>query len=93
MIRIHFDILWTIIADTLYHIFAQDLRRFEEHLAPAIFRKFIDTPGRVIYDGNKFLIKIRKRAYTPILKGIQKINKPFRVPWLNNKFVEIVWTA
>jgi len=93
MIRIHFDILWTIIADTLYHIFAQDLKRFEEHLAPAIFRKFIDTPGRVVYDGNKFLIKIRKRAYTPILKGVQKINRPFRVPWLNNKFVEIVWTA
>ncbi len=29
MIRIHFDILWTLIADTLYHRFAHDLRRFD----------------------------------------------------------------
>jgi IS4 transposase len=29
MVRIHFDILWTVIADTLYHRFAQDLPRFE----------------------------------------------------------------
>jgi len=41
MIRIHFDILWTLIADTLYRRFAQDLRRFETNIAPTIFRKFI----------------------------------------------------
>ena len=48
MIRIHFDILWTLIADTLYHRFTQGLRRFEINIAPTIFRKFIDMPVRVI---------------------------------------------
>ena len=43
----------------LYHIFAQDLHRFEKDLAPTIFKKFINVPGKVIYDGDKFLIKIR----------------------------------
>ena len=93
MIRIHFDILWTLIADTLYHRFAHDLRRFEKNIAPTIFRKFIDMPGRVVYDGNRFIIKIRKRAHTPILKEVEKLQKPFRVPWLSGKTVEIVWTA
>ncbi|MFW0859044.1 MAG: transposase, partial [Dehalococcoidia bacterium] len=46
MIRIHFDILWTMIADTLYRALAQDLRRFEDNLAPTIFRKFIDIAGK-----------------------------------------------
>jgi len=92
MIRIHFDILWTLIADTFYHIFAHDLRRFEKSLAPTIFKKFINMPGKVIYDGDKFLIKIRKRSYTPILKGIDKLNFPFTVPWLKNKTVQIIWT-
>ena len=92
MIRIHYDILWTIIADTLYHRFAQDLRRFEKELAPTIFRKFINVPGRVVYDGKKFSIKIRKRSYTPILLGMEKINKPFVVPWLANREIEIIWT-
>ncbi|MFH1728321.1 MAG: transposase [Pseudomonadota bacterium] len=93
MIRIHFDILWTMIADTLYHIFAKDLRRFEKELAPTIFRKFIDMPGKVVYDGNKFIIKIRKRAHTPILLGVNKLQAPFKVPWLDNKTIEFNWTA
>jgi transposase len=93
MIRIHFDILWTMIADTIYHLFAQDLRRFENIVASSIFKKFINIPGRVIYDGNKFVIKIRKRAYTPILKGVEKLSGPFIVPWLDNKSVQIIWTT
>jgi hypothetical protein len=92
MIRIHFDVLWTVIADTFYHRFAQDLRRFEKHLAPSIFKKFVNMPGKVVYDGDTFYIKIRKRAYTPILKSVEKLIKPFHVPWLENKTVEIVWT-
>jgi len=92
MIRIHFDVLWTVIADTLYHRLAQDLRRFEKHLAPSIFKKFINMPGKVVYDGEKFYIKIRKRAYTPILKSVAKLTQSFAVPWLDNKLMEIVWT-
>ena len=80
MIRIHFDILWTLIADTLYRRFAQDLRRFEINIAPTVLRKFIDMPDRVVYDGNKFAIKIRKRTH-------------IKVPWLSGKTVEIVRTA
>jgi hypothetical protein len=93
MIRIHFDILWTMIADTLYHRFAQDLRRFENNIAPTIFRNFINMPGKVIYDGDKFLVKIRKRAHTPILKGVEKLQTSFSVPWLDGKSMQIEWTA
>ena len=92
MIRIHFDMVWTVIADTLYHRFAQDLRRFEKHQAPQIFRNFIDMPGRVVYDGNRFMIKIRTRAHTPILREVEKLQTSFRIPWLENTPMEIIWT-
>ena len=49
-------------------------------------------PGKVIYDGEKFVIKIRKRAYTPILQGVEKLTELVKVPWLDNKTIEIVWT-
>ena len=91
MIRIHFDILWTMIADTLYKIFAQELRRSEEHIAPTIFKDFINMPGRVEYDGEKFVIKIRKRAPTPILKSVDVLCLPINIKWLNNKPIEIIW--
>ena len=93
MIRIDFDILWTLTADTPYSRFARDLRRFEIKTASAIFRKFIDMPGRVVYDGKKFAVKIRKRAHAPVLKEVEKLQKPFKVPRLSCKTAEIVRTA
>ena len=93
MVRIHFDILWTLIADTLYHRFAQDLPRFEHERANTIFKRFINMPGKVIYDGNEFVIKIRKRAHTPILIGLKHLSEGVKVPWLDNKTIRIQWTA
>lgn len=93
MTRIHFDIFWTMIADTLYHRFAIDLRRFENNEAPTVFKRFINVPGKVVFDGAKFQIRIRKRGFTPILKNVKKLQKPFRVPWLNNLPMEIIWTT
>ena len=93
MIRIHFDILWTVIADTLYHRFSQDLPRFEHGHANSIFRHFVNMPGLVIYDGKEFVVKIRKRAHTPILLGIKRFQHGFSIPWLGNRSLRIEWTA
>jgi|688.fasta_scaffold247697_1 hypothetical protein len=93
MIRIHFDMLWTVIADTLYHRFAQDLPRFEKTRANTIFRQFIDMPGKISFDGQNFKIKIRKHACTPILLGVQKLKNNITVPWLDNRQISIEWTA
>ena len=91
MIRIHYDILWTVIADTLYHLIAKDLRRFEKCRAKKVFKQFIDMPGQIIYDGKTFTVKIRKRASTPILLGVKKLNEEIIVPWLDNTPLKIVW--
>lgn len=93
MIRIHFDIVWTVIADTLYHLMANDLRRFEKCLAPTIFKKFINMPGKITYDGKNFTIGIRKRAHTPILLSLEKLNQEIKVPWLDGKTITIKWLA
>ena len=93
MIRIHFDILWTLIADTLYKKFSQDLTRFEKERANTLFRRFVDMPGQVIYDGQDFILKIRKRAHAPILLGVKKLVTSFRVPWLDNRLFRVEWIA
>ena len=93
MIRIHFDILWTVVADTLYQRFSQDLPRFEKNRANSTFRKFVDMPGKIEFDGNKFILRIRKRATTPILLGVEKLKKGIAIPWLDNKKMFIEWTA
>ncbi len=54
MVRIHFDILLSVVGSFLYYRLAQDLPRFEKSLAPDIFRRFVDMPGRVRFDGYNF---------------------------------------
>jgi len=82
--------LWTMVADTLYRRFTRDLRRFEHHQAPTIFKRLINMPGQIFYKDGLFQLKIRKRACTPIIMGVQKLAQPFRIPWLNNCPFEIV---
>jgi transposase len=93
MVRIYFDVLLTVIADFLYHRLAADLPRFENLTAPEIFRRFIDMPGIISYDGKTFTLKIRKRAHTPILMDLPKLQQPIHVPWLSDKPIFISWTA
>ena len=93
MVRIHFDLILSIVADFLYHRFAKDLPRFEKHLAPDIFRSFVDMPGIVRYDGHTFEVRIRKRAHTPILLGVEKFHHPINLPWLDGKPLNIVFTT
>jgi hypothetical protein len=49
-------------------------------------------PGQIDYDGKRFTVRMRKRATTPILLGIDKLNKEIIVPWLDNKPLRIIWT-
>jgi len=93
MIRIHFDMLWTIIAHTIYALLTRDLKGFEKCRAANVFRRFIDMPGTIVYDGESFTVKIRKHSITPILRDVDKLSKPVRVPWLDNKELRIEWTA
>jgi hypothetical protein len=92
MIRIHFDLLLSLVAGFFYSRLAADLPRFENHLAPDIFRRFIDMPGLLRFDGRDFEVRIRKRAHTPLLLGLQSLKHPVRVPWLDNRRLRVVFT-
>jgi transposase len=91
MVRIHFDLLLSVVAGFLYRRLAQDLPRFEKSLAPDIFRRFVDMPGQVRYDGRQFEIRIRKRAHTPVLLGVKKLSEPIEIPWLDGRRLTIVF--
>jgi hypothetical protein len=85
MVRIHFDLLLSVATSFLYQFFAKDLPRFENHLAPDIFRRFVDIPGTVRFDGQGFEVHMRKRAHTPIPLGVEKLQQPLEVPWLEGR--------
>ncbi len=88
-IRIDFDLLMTLVGQATYHILAKKLRGYEQSGADVIFRKFIDTPAKIIIGEKEIEVKLNKRANNPILINSGLINAPFRLPWLQNRVVTI----
>lgn len=93
MVRIHFDILLSVVGSFLYYRLAQDLPRFEKSLAPDIFRRFVDMPGRVRFDGRDFELRLRKRAHTPILLGVRQLQEAIEIPWLDGRQIKMAFTS
>jgi len=91
MIRIYFDVMLTIVADTLYRLLAKDLKRFEDCTPKTIFSDFINCrcKGEVI--GDEIIIKMKKKATTPIFKSSDIFQKSYPIPWLGNKKLRYEW--
>jgi hypothetical protein len=53
LIKVHFDVVMTMIADTLYSMLAKKLRGFEDCDAPKIYRDFVRGKGKIAVEGKK----------------------------------------
>jgi hypothetical protein len=85
LIKIHFDLLMTMIAHSLYHFLAQRLRGFEECRASTIFRKFINMKADVKMKHGDIIVKFPRRAHNPIIKAAQLDKVPADISWLGNR--------
>lgn len=93
MIRIYFDVVLTIVADTIYRLLAQDLKKFENCTPKTIFSDFINCrcKGQII--GNDIVIRMKKKATSPLFMSNETFRKAWSVPWLGNKNVRYEWMA
>jgi hypothetical protein len=80
LVKVHFDVLMTLIADTLYTLLARKLRGFEECDAPKLFRHFVKGKGTIeVRDGHVTVTYLR-RAHNPILRSVPWQNLPESLP-------------
>jgi hypothetical protein len=70
--KVHFDVVMTAVADTLYSMLAHKLRGFEDCDAPKLYRHFVRGKGTVSVRGDTVTVTFPRRAHNPILR---------RVPW------------
>ena len=89
----HFDVLLTMVADTLYKLMAEDLKGSENATSGELFNRFVNTPGKVIADGNEVIVKMKKRAHTPVLKSNEVFRESGEVPWWGNKIFRFEWVS
>ena len=91
LIKVHFDVVLTMIADTLYYHLAQSLRGFESCNAERIFRHFIDMPAKIRTQGDEIHVYYPLRAHNPVLRsaGLEKWAPP--ISWLGNRKLRFHW--
>ena len=83
LVKVHFDVIMTMIADTLYTMLAQKLRGFESCDAAKIYRLFVKGKGKVTIEGNKITVIFPRRAHNPILRSVPWHRLPQTLSWLD----------
>jgi len=80
LVRVHFDVLMTLVADTLYTRLARKLRGFEEGDAPKLFRHFVKGKGSIEVRDGHVTVTYPRRAHNPILRSAPWQDLPDSLP-------------
>jgi transposase len=83
LVKVHFDVLMTMIADTLYSMLAQKLRGFEQCDAQKIYRHFIRGKADVDIRCGEVQVTYPRRAHNPILRDVPWHRLPQNISWLD----------
>ena len=84
LVKVHFDVVMTMIADTLYAMLAQHLRGFELCDAPKIYRHFVRGKATVTVKDGKITVSYPRKAHNPILRSVPWHRLPGSLSWLDN---------
>jgi hypothetical protein len=85
LIKVHFDVLMTMIAHALYHFLSQKLRGFEQCRAATTFRQFVNMKAEILVQGSSVIVTFPRRAHNPILKAAQLDKAAPPISWLGNR--------
>lgn len=83
LIKVHFDMVMTMVADTLYSMLAQKLRGFEQCDAPKIYRHFVQGKANLTFKEGEVIITYPRRAHNPILRAVPWHRLPQSLSWLD----------
>ena len=89
LVKVHFDIILTMIADTLYSMLARKLRGFEDCDAPKLYRHFVRGKGTVTVKGDTVHVDYPRRAHNPILRAVPWQRLPRALPGLEGAKIDL----
>jgi len=84
LVKVHFDVAMTMIADTLYSMLAKKLRGFEDCDAPKLYRHFVRGKGTISIRNHTVTVTYPRRAHNPILRSVLWEQLPETVPGMEN---------
>lgn len=84
-LKVNFDLTATVMASTLYRIFARRVGNgYETAKFARIFRDFIAATAHIYIDESCINVRFQKRAHNPLLIQAGFDKEEVRIPWLQN---------
>ena len=86
IVKVDFDLTMSLLADTIYKLFARQLSGFEHKKAKTIYRDFIKNHTRINIDavGKTVDICLNKKNHLPVLMSLEWFKNGVSIPWLND---------
>lgn len=85
-LKVNFDLTATLLASTLYRLFANRIGNgYQTAKFARIFRDFIAATAHIYIDESRINVRFQKRAHNPMLIQAGFDKEEVRIPWLQNK--------
>jgi len=84
-LNVDLDVALTVIANGCYRWLAHKLHGFATAKPKEVYRKFVETAGRVEIANDRVVVHFDRRAHNPILQeaDLDRYSPP--IPWLGNR--------
>jgi hypothetical protein len=89
LVKVHFDMVLTMVADTLYRMLAEKLRGFEQCDALKIYRNFIRGKATVVIQDGAIRVTFPRKAHNPILRNVPWHHLPASISWLDGANLQL----
>ncbi len=91
-LKVDFDLQLTLMASSLYRLFAQHLPENYRHAtAKVLFENLLDVTGNVEIGDHRIVVTLDKRAHNPYLVDCGLADRPTPMPWLEGKELVIAF--
>jgi len=83
-LNVDLDATLTVLANGCYRWLASRLRGYEKTAPKQLYRRFVETSGRVDIQDDRVVVYFDKRSHNPILREAALDREPIPIPWLND---------
>jgi hypothetical protein len=84
-LNVDLDVALTVLAHGCYRWLAHQLHGFDKSAPKQVYRKFVETGGRVEVRSDRILVRFDKRSHNPILREAELDKGCPPIPWLGNR--------
>jgi hypothetical protein len=81
VVKVDFDLTMTILASTLYRLFAREIKGFEAVTAKKLYQNFINNGAEIEISETQLTIFLQKKVHNPILFEANIFQKAWKLPW------------